>query len=325
MSRSADGKSGHALRLLALVAAAMIALPGLAPAADAPRVCVARAERILMPGHTLAPDFIYPQGKIDFDVVAGLLDQAMVSLTGERTGKEAWASRVTPLDRVGIMLDIEPMPVHRALLEAVTLRLISCGVPRENIIVFAAQESALFRAGFDLSEVPGRVRVMGADSEGYRKGMTRVVLDYCTAIINLSRLRMDARIGMSGAIANHLAAAPTVERLRLLSQPEELSAVAARGSLKLKTQLHIMDALRPGDLPVDGAETETWLYRGVLVSDDPVALDAVGREILLARLRESNPDAVSLTPPVVYLEPAATRYRLGVADLGAIELVETSP
>ena len=300
-------------------------MPAIAPAADAPRVCVARAEKILMSESALVPEFIYPHGKIDYPVVAGLLDEAMVSLTGERSGKEAWCSRVSPLDRVGIMLDIAPLPVHRALLEAVTLRLIACGVPRENITVFAAEESALFRAGFDLREVPGRVRVMGADSEGYRRGMTRVVLDYCTVIINLSRLRMDARIGMSGAIANHLAAAPTVERRRLLSSPEELAAVAARGSLKLKTQLHIMDALRPGDLPVDRAEPATWLYRGVLVSEDPVALDAVGREILLARLRESNPDAAALTPPVVYLEPAATRYRLGVADIDAIELTEIGP
>jgi hypothetical protein len=325
MSRSAHAKSGHVLRLLALMAVAAIVLPGATPAADAPRVCVARAERILMPEHVLAPEFIYPQGKIDYPVVAGLLDQAMMSLTGERSGKEAWCSRVTPLDRVGIMLDIEPLPVHRAILEAVTLRLIACGVPRENIIVFAAEETALFRAGFDLSEVPGRVRVMGADSEGYRRGMTRVVLDYCTVIINLSRLRLDARIGMSGAIANHLAAAPTVERLRLLSHPEELAAVAARGSLKLKTRLHIMDALRPGDLPTDHAEPETWMYRGVVVSEDPVALDAVARQILLARLRESKPDADALTPPVVYLEPAATRYRLGVADIDAIDLTELGP
>lgn len=324
MSRFAHDKSGHALRMVTLIAVVTIALPSVAPAADAPRVCVARAERILMSESALAPEFIYPHGKIDYDVVAGLLDQAMVSLTGERSGKEAWRSRVSPLDRVGIMLDIAPLPVHRALLEAVTLRLIACGVPRENIIVFAAEESALFRAGFDLNEMPGRVRVMGADSAGYRRGMTRVVLDYCTVIINLSRLRMDSRIGMFGAVANHLAAVPTVERLRLLRHPEEL-ALAARGSLKRKTRLQIMDALRPGDLPTDHAEPETWMYRGVLVSEDPVALDAVGREILLTHLRESNPDAATLTPPVVYLEPAAKRYRLGVADLDAIDLTEIGP
>jgi len=297
-----------------------------APMDGVATVCEARAERILMAESTLAPEFIYPEGKIDYEVIEEMLDQAMMSLTGETSVKDAWGVHFKPLDRVGIQLDVAPMPVHAAILEAVTLRLMRCGVPRENIIVYAGAESALFRAGFDLSGAPGRVRVMGADAEGYRKGLSRIVLDYCTAIINLSRLRIDPQLGMRGAVANCLATVPYPDQLRLQSEPEEMALAAASASLRQKTRLHIVDALRPGYAErADSRALETWLRRSILVSEDPVAIDAIGREILLEKLREAAPETTTLTPPVTWLLRAAEKYRLGVADLDAIKLTQIGP
>ncbi|MCD6361754.1 MAG: DUF362 domain-containing protein [Armatimonadetes bacterium] len=322
MLHSAHGTTGR----LAALSLAVILTAAVAHAGGASCVCVARAEKILLPQSALAPSFAYPEGKLDYNVVAKLVDDAVMSLTGESGVREAWCGLFSPTDRVGIQLDVNPLPVHRTLLEAVTLRLIACGVPQSNIVIYSGEEVALFQAGFDLSETPGRIRVMGADAQGFRKGLSRIVLDHCTVIINLARLRVDPRVGMSGALTNCLSSVPYEERERLLRTPEELPAAAARASLKVKTRLHIVDALQPALATADNQlGFVTWLYRGVMVSRDPVALDAVGRRILLDRLREDNPDVEALSPPVVYLQPAHDRYHLGTADPDAIELREFGP
>lgn len=320
----------HAVRraggLGALVGLAVVLCASAASADARAHVCVARAENILMPESPLAPPFIYPEGKLDYKVVEKLLDDALLALSGAGSAREAWNARFSPTDRVGIQIDVGPLPVHKTLLEAVTLRLIACGVEQSNIIVYSGEESALFRAGFDLSGAAGRIRVMGADAEGYRKGISRIVLDHCSAIINLARLRTDQRVGISGALTNCLSAVPYEERERLLRNPEALPAAAAIASLKVKTRLHIVDALRPGLGPGEEPNTmQTWTYGGVMVADDPVALDVVGHEVLLSRLREADPAVTCLTPPVVYLLPAQKRYRLGVADLDDIELTQIGP
>lgn len=312
-----------------VVRQATVALLLLAPCVGADaraHVCVARAENILMPESPLAPPFIYPEGKLDYKVVEKLLDDALLALSPAETPREAWCARFSPTDRVGIQIDVGLLPVHKTLLEAVTLRLIACGVQQSNIIVYAGEETALFRAGFDLSGAPGRIRVMGADSEGYRKGISRIVLDHCSAIINLARLRTDPRVGMSGALTNCLSAVPYEERERLLRTPAELPAAAAIAALKLKTRLHIVDALRPGLGPgVQPDAVLTWTYGGVMVADDPVALDAIGHQVLLGKLREDHPEITDLDPPMAYLQPAHDRYRLGVADLEDIELTQIGP
>jgi len=293
---------------------------------DRSRVCVARAQSILLPESTFAPSWVYPEGKIDYFAVEGLLDQAMASLTGETTVTGAWSQLFRPNDRVGVQLDVGVLPVHQALIEAVIRRLTHAGVSPGNIIIYAGEESALFYAGFDLRQDSDGVRVMGTDAEGFRGGLSRIVLDYCTAIINLARLRVDPQIGVSGALANCLAAVPHVERQRLQRAPENLAAAAARPTLRRKTKLHILDALRPAYQASQPSEPpQTWLYRGVLVAYDPVALDAVGREILLEKHQEANEGACQLESPVTYLQPASERYRLGQSDRAKITVVTSGP
>ncbi len=303
-----------------------IACPCPGWAQDSSRVCLARTEQLVLPDNVFAPSWVYPEGKIDFVAVEALLDQAMTSLTGKSSVRAVWSEHFRPNDRVGIQLDVGALTVHQALLEAVIRRLVRAGVSPGNIIIYAGEESALFKAGFALHSDGDGVKVMGTDSEGYRGGLSRIVLDYCTAIINVARLRVDPQIGMSGALANCLAVVPHVERERLRRAPEDLAAAAARPTLRRKTRLHILDALRPGcEAGEPGRPPKTWVYGGLLVSCDPVALDAVGRDILVERLRESDQDARALDQPVTYLQPASERYRLGNHDLAKIEVVATGP
>lgn len=311
------------------------------------RVAVARAERILAPEGLLNPSWLYPEGKIEYSIVEGLLGQAVTGAVGVEPADEAWDELLGPNDRVGIQLDVKRPQTTNELLEALILRIHGTGVPLRNIIIYAGDEAALFRAGFDLSNRTPGVRVMASDDQGYRGGLTRIVLDHCTKIINVSRLRADRRIGMHAALANCLASVPYVERERLMREPQDLASAAANATLRRTIVLHIVDALQPVHRPpAEGVDPGTWLYRGILASSDPVALDTVCRSILLEGPggdespadgdeapvggdeeppTDDGPDGKALTPPVQYLEPATERFRLGNSDPERIDVERIGP
>lgn len=288
-------------------------------------VAVARAERILVPEGIRAPAWLYPEGRIEQGVVEKLLDAAVKACTGQERTADAWAALISPGDRVGIQIDPEGIEAHDAVLDLLVRRIADAGVPLRNITIYAGEETALFRAGFDLSgRMPG-VAVYASDSLGYRGGISRIVLNRCTRIINLARLRVDPRLGMHGAVANCLQAIPYAERLRLQRDPSLLPSAASNAVLRRKIALHVLDALFPIYRYPPTGEPETWQFGGVLASTDPVALDAVGRQVLLQKLRELDPDVDSLDPPATWLLPASTTYRLGTAELDRIDVVTSWP
>lgn len=316
---------GVLVTALAWVAAARAGL--CAPALPAgSTVAVVRAERVLVPEGIRAPAFLYPEGRVEFGVVERLLDHAVMATFGKDQGREAWRALISPGDRVGIQIDVEGIEAHDAVLDCLVRRISDAGVPLRNIIIYGGEESELFRAGFDLSGRAPGARVMASDALGYRGGLSRVVLDHCTKIINLARLRVHPELGMHGALATCLQSVPYPERTRLMREPERLPEAAANSALRRMIALHVLDALFPIlQYPPEGGDPRTWQFGGVLASTDPVALDVIGRQVLLGRLREEQPGLEDLNPPVTYLQPATDTYRLGNCDPAVIDVTELWP
>jgi hypothetical protein len=289
-------------------------------------VAVARAESIMTTEGILNPGWLYPEGRIDYEVIETLLSDAVASSVGVEEVSDAWEVLISPSDRIGIQIDEAGIQPHAPLLEALVRQIMDRGVPMRNIIIYAGEESALFQAGYDISGRTPGVRVMGTDSHGFRRGLSRIALNECTKILNISRLRVDERIGMYGALANCLAVVPYADRERMMRNPEQLPEAAAKATMKRKMALHVIDALSPGfRLRDGGGRYETWAYNGVLASPDPVALDEVGRQILEAKLAEEAEAGNTPGLEVNYLLPAAENYRLGVADPEEIAVVEIGP
>lgn len=275
-------------------------------------VHVARAETILVPQGISAPRVLYPEGRVAFDAIEHILDRAMLSLTGEE-GTAAWQQFLAGADRVGIMIDAGKYPVQAATVEIVIDRLVGAGIPPSRITVFSGDERDLFNAGFNISRDPNGVQVLGAESEGYRGGVSRIVGEYCDAIINLATLRVDPDLGMAGCVANALNCVPNVERVALRQTPELVPKVAAHPAVRAKTKLNILEAYLPL-LEMNGAVKTTWQYRGLLVGTDTVAVDVVGRRILQA-CRNAYKQAdwpLPLAPD--YLRAAEQSYRVGQSD-----------
>jgi hypothetical protein len=94
--------------------------------------------------------------------------------------------------------------------------------------------------------------------------------------------------------------------------------------VKDKTRLNILVMLTPlfhgiGAHHFD--KTYTWPYKGLLVGTDPVAVDAVGLEILRAKRKEFFGDDRPLKPSPHHIALADTKHKLGVADPNKIDII----
>jgi hypothetical protein len=133
-------------------------------------------------------------------------------------------------------------------------------------------------------------------------------------------------VGLSAALKNHLgsinnpAAYHYWEPDRLPKSVPELNALAP---IRTKTRLVIIDAVRPlfAGGPVDDPQYR-WDYRGLIVSTDPVAAEAVGMRILEAKRAEVRKGPWPMTA-AQFMLAHAQEIGLGNADPDRIDLVET--
>jgi hypothetical protein len=105
----------------------------------------------------------------------------------------------------------------------------------------------------------------------------------------------------------------------------DLAALWKKPPVKGKTRLHILVLFTPlfhGIGPHHFNPKYTWAYKGLLVGNDPVAVDATGVRILLAKRREFFGETRPLNPPPKHIFLADTRHHLGTADPEKIDLIK---
>jgi hypothetical protein len=298
-------------------------LPAMSEAPENALVCVSRAERIMVPQGLGSPRLLYPQGRIDIAVIEQLMDSCLESLVGSR-GTAAWRELVSPLDRVGILVDAGDYPVLPNTVEVIIDRLVGVGVQPDNICVIGGDERDLFAAGFNIRREGRGVKVQGAAGEGFRAGISRLVTDYSDVIINVGSLRVDPELGLAGCVANTLNVVPYPQRAKLRRDPLAIGAVGASPALRQKLRLCLLEAYLPA-FAGTGSERETWQYKGLLASTDPVAIDVIGQQILETHrgLQIGAPSPLSPAPD--YLAAAHRHNRLGQSDPAHITIRYQGP
>jgi uncharacterized Fe-S center protein len=65
----------------------------------------------------------------------------------------------------------------------------------------------------------------------------------------------------------------------------------------------------------------TWTYGGLLVSTDPVAVDAAGLRIIEAKRRLYFKEETPMRPPPKHIAAAEKKHGVGIASLERINLV----
>lgn len=269
------------------------ATAGMALAALTPTVLAQRNQpraKVVLVRH---PDAVDAQGKINAEVVAKMLDDAVMAVLGVRKPVDAWKRLVKPGELVGVKSnEWAPLPTPKEVENTIRQRLVEAGVSEGNIRI---------------------------DDRGARSTLTP-----CNALINIRPLRTHWWSGIGGCIKNVIMFHSNPASLH----PSACSALASVWELpavKGKVRLNILLALTPlfhGRGPHHWDPRYVWQYKGLFASLDPVAIDAIGLRLIQAKRRQHFGEDIALETPPTHIVDAEVKYQLGVSDPKRIELVK---
>jgi len=240
-------------------------------------------------------DVLDANSNINEKILQKMLDEAVMTLLDQDDPVKAFQTLVKPGEIVGIKTNFwSYLPTPKELENAIKRRVMDAGVKEENI---------------------------GIDDHGVKENP---IFQKSTSLINVRPLRTHYLAGISGCMKNYIMFAE--------SQPEyHPNSCANLGKLfylpivKGKTRLNVLCTLTPqfhGRGPHHFSRRYVWNYKGLLVGQDPVAVDAVALRLIMAKRAEQLGKAKELPPIPKHIEIADKVHKLGTSDLAKIELIK---
>jgi hypothetical protein len=249
-----------------------------------------KRSRVVLVRH---PDALDEDHNPNAEVVKQMMDEGLKTLLELDDPVEAWGKLIRPGELVGIKSNVWGyMRTPRELEDAIRNRIVDAGVGRN------------------------RIRV---DDRGARR-----TLADCTALINARPLRTHHWSGIGGCLKNYI---------MFVSSPfsyhsnacESLGRIWTLPIVKDKTRLNILVVLRPlfhGRGAHHYSPKYLWDYKGILISRDPVAVDAIGVQLLSVKRREYFGEDVPFPKRAHHVTYADVKYDVGVGDPERIDLIK---
>jgi uncharacterized Fe-S center protein len=179
--------------------------------------------------------------------------------------------------------------------------------------------------GYQLNDGGPGVQCHGSRNEGTQIALTQArvrffqEIDDCDAIINLPTPKQHGGAGVSVSLKNHYGSVNRPGSLHGNWCDPAIAELNAQPQIREKTRLVVGAALNvsPGDWYRPEREN------ALLLSFDPVALDTVGRDILIQHRQAMGLDSRSLVEGARHLRTAQS-LGLGTTDAGSIDLQEVA-
>ena len=232
--------------------------------------------------------------KPNVEVVQRMLDKAVANLFGTNDPIGAWKQIIKPEDMVGIKSNVwRYLPSTSEVEDLIKKRILDAGVPEENI---------------------------GIDDRGVRRNAK---FQNATAIVNVRPARTHDWSGIGGCIKNPIMFSPSPPKYH----PDacaDLATLWDHHNLRDRVKLNILLMLSPqfhSTGPHSYSDKYIWDYKGIVVSQDPVAVDSIGLQIIQAKRLEYFGEDRPFQTPAKHIQLAETRHHLGVADLEKIDLI----
>ncbi len=241
------------------------------------------------------PDALDENSRINAEIIQQMLDEAVMALFDEEDPVRAFQKLVKPGEVVGIKSNVwSYLPTPSELEKAIERRVIDAGVKKDDVSI---------------------------DDRGVRRNP---VFLKATSFINVRPLRTHYLAGVSGCIKNYIMFARSQSAYHPNSCAE-LGTLFSLPQVKGKTRLNILCALTPqfhGRGPHHFSRRYVWNYKGLFVSQDPVAVDALGLRLIMAKRREQLGKDREIPPVPRHIEVADVKHELGASDLNKIELIK---
>jgi hypothetical protein len=239
------------------------------------------------------PDALDKSRNPNGEVIQHMLDEGVKTLLGIDDTLEAWQQLIKPADLVGVKTNVWAyLPTPKQVEDAIWRRAMDSGVPED------------------------RIRM---DDRGARKHLVD-----CTALINVRPLRTHHWAGIGGCLKNYIMFVPLPFRYH----PNACAGLGHIWTLRIvkdKTRLNVLVVLRPlfhGRGAHHYNPRYVWDYKGILLSSDPVAVDAVGVQLLSAKQRDYFGEDTSFPGRTHHVIYADTKYNVGVSDPKRIDLIK---
>jgi len=233
--------------------------------------------------------------KFNAEIIQQMLDEAVMNLFEQDDPVKTFKSLVKPDDIVGIKSNVwSYLPTPKELENAIKQRLLDAGVQENNISI---------------------------SDRGVR---TDPVFVNSTALINVRPLRTHYLAGLSGCLKNYVTFVKNIPEYHP-NNCADLALLFNLPQVKGKTRLNILCALTPqfhGRGPHHFNRRYVWNYNGLIVGTDPVAVDAVGLEIVKAKRREQFGKRREMPGVPRAIATADVKHGLGTSDLNKIELIK---
>lgn len=279
--------------------------------ADRPR------SRVIVVTH---PEVLVRKYEANAPVLNRIVERAVRELTGAATEKKAWQTIATTGDRVSMKTTRaagKNLKTHDEIAAYLSKRLVElAGVDKDK--VRAWDRGDLKGADLELSDpytLPTRKKATH---------LRAALVKDTTAIINLPVLKSHSGTGASVALKNHFGSINNPSAFHGWTRgdmPLSIAELNALDPIKSRTRLVVVDATRPlyNGGPHDKPEYR-WNFNGIIVGTDPVAVEAVGLQILEKKREEAKGAPWPLTDAHKVIAHA-TKLNLGTADLKRIDLV----
>ncbi len=236
-----------------------------------------------------------PNGKCNVEIIQKMIDRAVNTLFDVDSPVKAWSTMFKPDDIVGVKTNVwGPLPTPPEVEQSIKRGILSAGVKEKNI---------------------------GIDDRGV---LGNGIFKKATALVNVRPMRTHHWAGVGGLLKNHIMFCPAPWDYHDNSCAD-LAAVWNLSIIRDKTRLNILVMMTPLFHGIGAHHFDkefTWKYNGLLVGTDPVAIDAVGLQILKAKRLAYFGEERPMKPSPHHIAFADTKHNLGVADMNKINLIK---
>ncbi len=263
------------------------------------------------------------------------LGAAIAGAAGEATAIDAFRRLFSPRDVVGIKINAlagKAMSARPEVVGRITKWLQAAGVAARQIVILERDERELARAGFPPNRSGDGVQVIGTDGDyewrwrdwGPRSSrFPRIFVDDVTALINVGVLKDGGEAGVALGMKDWYGVIHNPQRCHDDGCHPFIAHLAAFPLIQDRLRLTIVDGLTAqchgGPMY---SPRWTWSYGGLLVSTDPVALDAIGRSVLEDRRKEVGLPSLAAEGRAPKWIAEGARIGLGEADPARITVEE---
>lgn len=283
---------------------------------------------------------ISPSGKVDQILLSEMVKGGLCKLTSERKAEDALRHFFSPKDQVGLKVNClagKMASTHPEVALVCANLLKHSGVDAKNIIIWDRSESELKEVGFPLNSIGDEFRCFGTDRKGVGYSydlvdymsigslLSRVLDGYTNVQLNLPVLKDHSLSGVTCSLKNFFGAIHNPNKYHDNGCDPFIADLNALPQIREKQKLVICDALR---VQANGGPSyhPQWAenFGGIILSDDPVAVDFVGYQIIdKIRAKYGLPtlEKAGRSPKHIFTS-ADEKHNLGKAKLEQIDLVK---